>query len=150
MKILDFDGVEPDVAISDTTIVVICRTGLSTLQTKVGTIHSDRQIHWGPTMPLSSTGINPTISINSKGYVVEIHQTKMFRSLIRNCGHILPDKTIAWKQASTYTQGEYPTVSINDDNFVFEMHKSNFGLKLFHSQGELRVTESQPAKESQN
>ena len=136
-RVPDLDGVEPDIAMSDTTIIIICRKGLYTLQTKLGTIRADGDIDWAPAVPLTSAGINPTISINSKGYVVELHQTKTLRKLHQNHGQILPTRTVAWMQPSLHATGEYPTVSMNDDNFVFAIHKKSFGTKLYHSQCEL-------------
>lgn len=63
--ILEFKGVEPDISISNTNIVVICRSGLTQLQTKVGILQPDNSILWGPTVPIQDTGVNPSISINS-------------------------------------------------------------------------------------
>ena len=145
-----FYGVEPDIAISDTMIVIIGRKNFYTLQTLVGKITGERlDISWGSPQELTSMGINPTISINSHGFIVEVHQTKVLRSLSRNHGKInTQGNTIDWKQASTYTQGEYPTVSLSDDNFVFEMHKTNFGTKLFYSQGKLIAEEAAADHES--
>lgn len=97
LEIPKFKGVEPDIAITDTTAVVICRSDVSTLKTIVGAIRSDKTIDWGQPQRLEGTpGINPAITINSHGYAVEIHQTKLFRGLTRNHGQIFPSKTIDW------------------------------------------------------
>lgn len=141
-EIPDFIGVEPNIAINNTTVVAICRTSFKTLQTKVGALRNDgSNIEWGATETLTATGINPSVAINTHGYIAEIHQTKFSRQLCRNCGWIrFRDKRISWMKESTFTTGEYPTVSINDNNYVFEMHKTNYGVKLFYSEGSLSVT----------
>ena len=142
-RIPDLNGVEPDVAISKDTTVVMCRTGYNTLNVKVGKIHSNDEIEWAATSPLPSHGINPAISTNSQGDVVELHQTKTLRRLCQTTGYILPSRTIHWRKTSIHTTGEYPTISLDESGFILEMHKTNIGTKLFQSQGLLRNWQEQ-------
>lgn len=143
-RISSLHGVEPDIAINSQNAVVIYRTGTQLLKTAVGTIKPNHSsIDWNEAEPLPSTGINPTVSMNSHGVIIAIHQTKLLRRLKQSYGKLLQDGTIGWKNTSYFSLGEYPTVSISDDNFVFEMHKTNFGFNLFQSQGILGKFEAE-------
>lgn len=134
-------GVEPDVAISDNKLVLVCRSDFSTLKTLVGVVKANNSVEWGRSATLSHRGINPSISINAYRYVMESHQTKTLRHVCRIHGRV-DGTTIAWRESSftTATSGEYPTISLADDGYVVEAHKTNLGVKLFRSQGRLTNT----------
>lgn len=139
LKVPHFPGVEPDVAISDNKLVLVCRSDFSTLQALVGVVNANNAIEWGRSCRLSYGGINPSISINAYRYIVESHQTKALRQVCRIYGRIDDNNAITWTDSSftSATSGEYPAISLADDGYVIAAHKTNFGMNLFRSQGQL-------------
>lgn len=137
--ITDFHGVEPDITVNRSNIVVMCRSTNRTtgLQFKKGTLYDDLAVTWNNTSVFRSNGKNPSISLNSDGNIVEVHQKPITRQLSYCCGRIM-DNSILWGKIKTQGNGEYPTVSLSDDGYVYETHKTNFGIHLFHIQGELK------------
>lgn len=137
-------GVEPDVAINNDSIVIVCRSGFSTLRAIVGKyslVDNIANIDWGNCTSLpdySGSGILPSISINDGNNVVETHQTKFFRRIIRVHG-VIAGKCIEWSTDgfTKATFGEYPTIALAEDGYVIEAHKTYFGRKLFVSEGKL-------------
>ena len=116
------------------------------LKSVVGTINEGRtEISWGGETSLAINGIYPSISINAHGYVVESHQSKLFRRIMRMWGEV-KNQEIEWKKESLTqaTFGEYPALSLTDDGFIFEAHKTNLGTNLFFSQGRLNVRDQSP------
>lgn len=141
-EILDFEGVEPNIAISEDRVVIVYRAGVSALKIAVGELRREQtRIEWNTaiTSVLPFTGKEPTVSINSRGNIIVSHQTAltMYRLIAHNYGHISSD-AIVWKTNEAHTVGEYPCISLADDGCIVEMHKSNFGTNLYQSQGDLQ------------
>ena len=128
-EIPKFCGVKPDISINANKIVVACRSGMI-IRFKVGTF--DENIIWGDiNVPHLSNGRNPSISINSTGDIMEVHQTWAGRMLSRCCGHVGDDYMINWGESKIHDYGEYPSISLCDDGFLYEVHKTHFGRQLF-------------------
>ena len=140
-------GVEPDITINENSAILIYRSGFSTISSQFGTFEAnDESITWHDQQNVSAAGtggINPCISLNSRDYCVESHQTKHGRLIRRNHGRISQDeKRVIWanKESSTRsTLGEYPAIALNNDGFIVETHKINFGKTLYQSYGELKI-----------
>lgn len=140
-KIPNFEGVEPSIAINDKDqVVVISRSSGNIIKARLGillNIHNNLSILWtGSNYRLQTAGKNPSISLNSDGNIVEIHQTNLWKQLSTCCGRV-SKSSIVWGEEKTINNGEYPTVSLSGDGVVFEMHASPLGFSLFFSQGVL-------------
>lgn len=139
--IQDMQGVEPDVSINGQTIVVACcaRGTGRIIQFRKGTINNDLSVGWnGVVSELKASGASPSISLNSDGNIVEVHQAKNWpwKELSFCCGHIKDDHSILWGESRIHTSGQYPSISLSDDGYIFEMHRSGNDLK--HMQGDLK------------
>jgi hypothetical protein len=94
---------------------------------------SDDQRHY------SSGGIDPTVSINDYGMVVEIHSTDSnhlyYRTGVLNSSSCV----IEWRSTPTedYDTGRWPSVAINNDNMVIEVHQSPGGTDLWYNVGQV-------------
>ena len=132
-----FTGVEPDVAISKKRVALVSRSGFNDIRSLTGLITDGcaLKVDSGVSKALPSGGINPSISINSDGYIVECHQSKTGRAIYHFCAHISEE----WDISTLHTShGEYPTVSLDDDGYILELHKTAFGTQLYQSQGEVK------------
>jgi hypothetical protein len=138
-------GVEPDIAISGNTVAVIFRSGFRDLAYFMGNIHDLRnpiqwlQIQYPVGVVNPSTGVNPSISINHRGYVVVAYQTKIGRQIhyVHGC---VKNNSIVWQQdvsRRSSSRGEYPTITLANDGYVVAMCKSWLGHNLFYSVGKL-------------
>ena len=134
-------GVEPDIAIDEASVILIYRSGFQTLSSCLGTFaEDDKSITWHDLQDVPGTGINPCISFNSDSYLVESHQTKLGRHLRFNHGRInYHEKKVIWGDLTIPTLGEYPAIALSNDGFVVELHKTYFGQTLYHSCGELKI-----------
>ena len=136
--IIDFTGVEPDIALSNRVVTLIWRTTAKEVQSIMGTVNDRNEIVFDdPTsvQELPSPGMCPSISINARGFRFACLQTSRGRQIRRYFGH----NSIKWSPVSTQSYfGEYPTVSLDDDGVIIEIHKTNFGTTLYKSEGELR------------
>lgn len=141
-EVLDFEGVEPNVAMSEEKVVLVYRSGVSALKIAVGELRRDQtRIEWNSAISstLPFAGKEPSVGLNSHGNIVESHQTAltMYRLISYNYGHISND-VIVWKSNEAHTVGEYPAIAIANDGCTVEMHKTNFGANLYQSQGDLK------------
>lgn len=87
-------------------------------------------------------GCNPSIGINSMGYVVEIHSITLSRRLHHRIA-VADTRTqkLHWvDNAVQYDMGTYPSVCLNDndDKNVVEAHESNFGTSIWCHIGTLK------------
>lgn len=137
-----FNGIEPDISINGNgtgQVVVVCRTLYGgEIRAKLGSVTEDKKkINWSAfNNELATCGTDPTISLNSKGNIVQIHQAP-WKQLTINCGQIT-GSVIQWdKEDRTIHYGEYPAIALSDGGVVLEMHCTPIGLSLFYSQGEL-------------
>ena len=132
---------QPAIAISGNMVVLMYRCYRSTLKCMIATLDGDNNIgSWTPLAKLQGGGINPSVSINSKGHIIESHQTKTLRRIYCSAGKI-NGRNIEWNPNSVlpHTMGEYPSISLADDDHIIEVHKTNYGHDLFSSQGTLRT-----------
>jgi hypothetical protein len=146
-RCLSFDdrvrGVEPDLAISGNRIVVVYRSGdLRCHMGVVGDIHNHQNpIQWNDRNSQekvgkkATTGLNPSIDINGRGYVVLAYQTRT-RYIHYAHGHI-KNNSIVWHHDDAASSGEYPSMTLADDGFVIETHKAWLGHGLFYASGKL-------------
>ena len=136
LTVPDFCGVEPDVAINLKKIVIACRN-YGKVRFKMGNIKDDYRIGWvGASCDLQG-GRSPSIALNSRDAIVEVHQSWTLRRLSNCTGQVLED-SIQWGEVKVHDYGEYPCISLSDDGTYFEVHKTNFGTNLFYRNGELR------------
>ena len=138
---LDYEGVEPNITISEERVVLIYRSGVSELRSAIGELRRDQtRIEWNTTSGtvLPFVGKEPSIGLNTHGNLVEVHQTTLtpYRQLCYNYGHIA-DNAINWTLHDPHVVGEYPTIALADDGFTVEMHKTNFGSNLYQTHGHL-------------
>lgn len=138
-KITDFKGVEPDIAMTSNNIVAVYRSIKSyVINTILGTLDNDKgTITWLPDSKstLNLTGKNPTISCNTEGNIVAVHQTWCcWNTLAMTCGGVTDNK-ITWEKGRKFISGVYPAIALSEDKDVFEMHSNPFGFSLFYSQG---------------
>ena len=131
--ILDFHGMKPDISINADKIVVACCSG-GMIRFKIGRIIG-QNLDW-ISVSDRSYGLNPSISLNSDGDIMEVHQTRSGRKLSRCCGRI-DDNEIIWEESKVHDYGEYPSVSLCDDGYFYEVHKTNLGWRLFILPGQL-------------
>ena len=131
-------GVEPDVSIIENKIIVVYRSGFwNRLDYRIGVI-AQNEIQWHAVTTLPASGVNPSISINGRGYVVEAHQTKL-KQICHLHGHIVHNSIVWHGMASEGAGfGEYPSISLADDECVIEMHKGLLPHRLLQSVGLLR------------
>ena len=147
-RITEFSGVQPSLDIHDSTIVMLCRSRYQyDLKSVVGTINDERNaITWGGEISLNTTGMYPSISINSHGNVVESHKSKNSLKIMRMWGQ-LQDQEIKWtaNSLSSAPSGRYPSLSLGDDGYVVQVQNSD--NKLSCSQGRLNVRGQSPNSE---
>ena len=137
-EIPDFRGVEPDICINASKIVIACRSVDDTIQFKIGSRNKEENI-WGSSCLLVNGnfvhGRNPSISLNSNDDIIEVHQTWALRKLSHCCGHVEGDHLINWGESKMQDAGEFPSISLCDDGFFYEVHKTYFGIHLFTMPG---------------
>lgn len=141
-------GVEPDVSINcNGDVAIISRSVGREVRAKLGKVDgSGKKIIWADvSTELTTTGINPTISLNKHGQIVEIHQN-LFKQLSISCGCIKQGnkgKAIDWDPGrKSIHYGEYPVIVLSDQGVVLEMHCTPVGFSLFYTQGEFRALSS--------
>ena len=132
-------GVEPDVSIIENKVIVVYRSGRlwSHLDYRIGVI-AQNEIQWHAVMTLPASGVNPSISMNRRGYVVEAHQTN-WRQICHLHGHVVHN-SIVWHGTASEGAGfgVDPSISLADDESVIEMHKTPLLPRLLQSEGLLR------------
>ena len=134
----NFSGVEPDISINQSKIIIVCRDRDNRMVCKVGT-HENNVVTWNSCntlLPTKHTGRHPSISLNSEGTVLNAHQKRFTRELYCCIGKINDaDNTIIWTEPMYRDTGEYPSVCLMDNNNFYEIHKTNLGTSLFYKQG---------------
>lgn len=139
LEIPDFRGVEPDISINASKIVIVCRSVDDTIQFKIGRMNEE-DIWVSSHLSVNNNfvyGRNPSISLNSDGVIMEVHQSRALRKLSRHCGHARDDNSISWSESKTQDPGEFPSISLCEDGFFYEVHKTNFGIHLYTMPGQL-------------
>ena len=85
------------------------------------------------------TGQNPSVALNNKGVVVEVHEShNKHVELCYRVGMIDTDsKTICWGSCHMYDMGLQPHVAIDDSLNVVENHKSQNHETLWYHVGKV-------------
>ena len=124
---------EPEGVVEDT-------SSAEDLQLKRGTItRYEPDVNFGLSVKYDD-GKHPSVGVNSKGIVVEVHQEKNKQTLYYRIGKtVMAD--VEWETASKYTSGKFPVVDINDNNLVVEVHESVSDRKLYSRAGICNGTE---------
>ena len=134
-------GVEPTIALCEGMVVIAIRTYRSTLKYWRASINDNKLSDLKELESLQEGGVNPSVSINSKGYIVESHEANTWFSnrIFRKVGKIR-DSQIDWspESALAHTLGKFSSISLAEDGHVLEVHKSDSEKKLLISQGMLR------------
>lgn len=120
-------GVTPKIALNDQNVVVEVHQWSDSRKEivyRVGRIDPVNLITtWGAPQRYDN-GVWPHISINSRGVVLEVHQSEGKDALYYRIGD-LEGNFIRWRSgAKEYTSGTHPSVALADDGFVVEVHKS--------------------------
>ncbi len=145
-------GICPSVSVSNNNVVVACvRSSVlsllwnSDLRFIVGNLQRSGQeiaIAWGASVN-RGVGANPSISVNSHGRVVEVHESGYARRLLYSIGECRGEqRKIVWENSCCdreYALGRSPSISLADDEYVIESHLTNLGYQTFLSPGQLKV-----------
>jgi hypothetical protein len=120
-------GIQPQIALSDQNVVVEVHqwsTSRKEIVYRVGRLDpTTLNTTWGSPQRYDN-GILPHVAINSRGVVVEVHQSEAHDVLYYRIGDLAGD-LIRWRSAAkSYTSGVQPSVAITQDGFVIEVHKS--------------------------
>ena len=87
-------------------------------------------------------GLNPSVSINFKGYILEVHTSVFLWRLYCRIGAVdTRTLTIKWvHDALQYDIGTFPSVCLNDndDKRMVEAHKTNLGNSIWCCTGTLK------------
>lgn len=114
----------PQVSINDNgdVVAVFAKTGSNNdLYYRVGKLSDDSLyiIRIGGVTKYTE-GSFPSVSMNNKGDVVEIHQSG--KNLFCKVG-VLDERKINWDAAVKFDTGNQPNVSINNKNQIIEVHQ---------------------------
>ena len=83
-------------------------------------------------------GITPAVSVNSRGQVVEVHESEAGNhSLWYWVGTLGPNGQVTWNNHGRYGTGTTPAVAVNDDGWVVEVHKSQSQDRLWYQLGRI-------------
>nr|GAT59844.1 predicted protein [Mycena chlorophos] len=83
---------------------------------------------------IADSGSNPSISINSNGYVVEVHDDGGSYVWYWS-GKLNANGTVTWFRHGRYDSGVSPAVALNDQNWLVEVHKSQDESELYSHVG---------------
>ena len=87
---------------------------------------------------LSDQGANPSVALNSSGWVAEVHKSQSFNTLWTWTGHLEADGNVTWLGHAKLDSGKQPAVAINDAGVVVEVHKSENFDQLYYHVGQLQ------------
>lgn len=113
------------------------------LHYRVGKLNTKEQtIDWGGVARLYGEGYNPSVAINSKGHVLEVHTSIALRRLYCKIGAVTETQTIDWAHGDPlqYSMGKYPSVCLSDDDDknILEAHETNLGTSIWCHTGTLK------------
>lgn len=127
-------GKTPSVAINNNNVVVEVHKseGAETLWYQIGEVTGLLEIAgWGRGRATQyNNGEIPSIAINDKGTVVEVHKSEGNNTLWYRTGYISAINPLNTRElvlspsAQRYDHGETPSVAINNNDVVVEVHKS--------------------------
>jgi hypothetical protein len=138
----------PEVALTQNSSVIICYEGAYSLRLRymTGTLDPtgpvDQAMTWVIKDKQYDTGIFPSMSINSSGDLVEVHENNLSANkLFYRYGYVDPNTSspdITWKSGTNgvfYENGDTPGISINDNLDFVEVHKEARGSNLHYRTG---------------
>ncbi|WAL69253.1 hypothetical protein ORV05_16265 [Amycolatopsis cynarae] len=82
------------------------------------------------------TGYHPAIAVNSRGQVVEVHDSG-HGTLWYWTGRLGTDGKITWLRHGRYDTGQTPAVALNDNGDLVEVHQSESAATLWYHTGRL-------------
>jgi hypothetical protein len=83
-------------------------------------------------------GVNPSVCVNSKQQVVEVHESEAGNhSLWYWTGKLSANGTVTWQRHGRYGTGTTAAVALNDDGWIVEVHKSQDHDRLWYQVGRL-------------
>ena len=88
-----------------------------------------------------SNGYHPSITINNKNVIVEVHETSnlITNSMYYKVGTI-SGNSIDWGGDHDYDNGKQPCISMTDNGIVVEVHKSQSHDTLYYRVGQIKGT----------
>ncbi|THF47899.1 hypothetical protein E6C50_15820 [Flavobacterium supellecticarium] len=95
-------------------------------------------IEWGESTPYSD-GFSPSVAINNKNIVVEVHETSniLTHSMYAKVGLVNGSTIEWWGKDEKYDTGVQPCIAINDYGVLVEVHKSQSHDVLYYRVGKL-------------
>jgi hypothetical protein len=132
-------GLAPSVAINDKDEAVIAYGFMNSLYYMSGTISFQPTGLPGYTPPpipvvmLSQpakydNGITPSVAINNRGAVIEVHQSEGADTLWWHSGQMTAQgmaRDVRWSDSTQYDQGTHPKVALNNENHLMEIHQGS-------------------------
>jgi len=83
-------------------------------------------------------GKTPSVAINTKGYVVEIHQSQRKKELWYHVGLIQEDN-VHLGPSIKFDKGQQPSVTMDDAGHIIEVHNSDNRPALFYRAGTIDI-----------
>lgn len=83
----------------------------------------------------ADSGANPSVAINARGQVVEVHDSGG-GALWYWSGTYGSDGRVTWLRHGRYDSGTTPAVALNDNGFLVEVHKSQSASTLWYHVGQ--------------
>ena len=116
----------------------------NSLHYRVGKLNTkELTIVWGESARYGE-GYNPSVAINSRGHVLEVHTSIALRRLYRKIGavSVTETQTLDWAHGDPlqYDMGKYPSVCLSDDDDknILEAHETNLGTSIWYRTGTLK------------
>jgi hypothetical protein len=146
---LDYSGNWPNATVTREgyVILVYSENGNKTLRYSIGKINpagSDGQtIDWKLTEQIFDSGFHPSISVNSSGKFVEVHESGSGgKGIYYRIGHLQDPASgqynIVWDtgvKGTSYDDGINPHIALNDKNQIIEVHQVGSEKKLHYHRG---------------
>lgn len=146
---IDASGDWPAVTVTKEGYVILAFTPLrdQTLRYWVGKINPSgsegQTIDWKLTQQVYDSGFHPSLSVNSNGTMVEVHESGSGgKGIYYRIGHLQDPNAgqynIVWdtgNYGTSYDNGINPHIAINDKNQVIEVHQVRGERKLHYHRG---------------
>jgi hypothetical protein len=141
------EALDPSVALTqNSNVILVFGDYYVHLRYMTGTLDPtgpvSQSINWVVKDTQYDTGLEPQVSVNSSGTLVEVHQNNYdSKKLFYRYGFVDPDTSspnITWTsgtQGIHYETGFYPHVSLNDTSTLVETHREGSGSNLHYRRG---------------
>jgi hypothetical protein len=131
-------GAHPAIVVLNDLIIEVhqAETGVGGLWCRTGKINDDGSINWASSSAYYDTGLNPAVSLDSVGGVVEVHQARANAGpLWYNHGIKNADGSISWVNLGQYDHGLNPAIGY-DGLEIVEVHQAQLGVgPLWYNRG---------------